>query len=68
MSYGMFFNYIAGFIPPTAGSACINGYDINTDMELVRDSIGLCPQHDVLFQTMTVREHLQFFAQVGRYI
>ena len=33
-------------------------------MRGVRESLGLCPQHDVLFDTLTVKEHLQFFAQV----
>jgi hypothetical protein len=28
----------------------------------VRDSMGVCPQHDVLFPELTVEEHLQLFA------
>ena len=27
----------------------------------VRESLGLCPQHDVLFDNLTVEEHLEFF-------
>ena len=27
-------------------------------------SSGLCPQHDVLFDTLTVREHLWFFGRL----
>uniref|UniRef100_K1QVF6 ATP-binding cassette sub-family A member 3 n=1 Tax=Magallana gigas TaxID=29159 RepID=K1QVF6_MAGGI len=30
----------------------------------VRKSLGLCPQHNILFDTLTVEEHLQFFAQL----
>jgi len=60
------FNFIAvGFIPPTQGSAIVNGYDINEDIANVRDSLGLCPQHDILFDDMTVEEHLYFFGKVG---
>ncbi|MGH0155462.1 UNVERIFIED_CONTAM: hypothetical protein FKN15_046681 [Acipenser sinensis] len=55
---------LTGLFPPTSGHAYINGYDICQDMTLIRRSLGLCPQHDVLFHSLTVQEHLQFFAQV----
>lgn len=53
-----------GLFPPSSGRAYINGYDICQDMALIRRSLGLCPQHDVLFDNLTVREHLLFYAQV----
>lgn len=34
-------------------------------MVLIRRSLGLCPQHDVLFDNMTVEEHLYFYAGVS---
>jgi len=34
-------------------------------MVLIRRSLGLCPQHDVLFDNMTVEEHLRFYAGVS---
>lgn len=34
-------------------------------MTLIRRSLGLCPQHDVLFDNLTVREHLLFYTQVN---
>lgn len=55
---------LPGLFPPTSGRAYINGYDICQDMTLIRRSLGLCPQHDVLFDNLTVREHLLFYAQV----
>uniref|UniRef100_A0A672IPT5 ABC transporter domain-containing protein n=1 Tax=Salarias fasciatus TaxID=181472 RepID=A0A672IPT5_SALFA len=55
---------LTGLFPPTSGRAYINGYDIIQDMNLIRRSLGLCPQHDVLFDNLTVREHLLFYAQV----
>lgn len=55
---------LAGLFPPTSGRAYINGFDICQDMALIRRSLGLCPQHDVLFDNLTVREHLLFYAQV----
>ncbi|XP_072337423.1 phospholipid-transporting ATPase ABCA3 isoform X1 [Scyliorhinus torazame] len=53
---------LTGLFPPTSGNAYINGYDICQDMPLVRQSLGLCPQHDVLFDDLTVEEHLFFFS------
>lgn len=35
--------------PPTYGTAKIYGRDIRTDMDLIRRSLGTCPQHNVLF-------------------
>uniref|UniRef100_A0A8C5GKB0 ABC transporter domain-containing protein n=1 Tax=Gouania willdenowi TaxID=441366 RepID=A0A8C5GKB0_GOUWI len=55
---------LTGLFPPTSGRAYINGYDICQDMPLIRRSLGLCPQHDVLFDNLTVVEHLLFYAQL----
>ncbi|KAK7485122.1 hypothetical protein BaRGS_00023662, partial [Batillaria attramentaria] len=55
---------LTGFIPPTSGTAYINDHDIRTDIDSVRDSLGLCPQHNILFGLLTVDEHLTFFAKL----
>ncbi|KAJ8317951.1 hypothetical protein KUTeg_003042 [Tegillarca granosa] len=34
------------------------------DIGNVRSSLGLCPQHDILFDSLTVEEHLTFFAKL----
>ena len=34
---------------PDSGHAPINGLDISTDMDEIRQSLGVCPQHNVLF-------------------
>ena len=52
---------LTGLFPPTSGSAHVNGKSILTGMDAIRDSLGLCPQHNVLFDRMTVKEHLEFF-------
>lgn len=49
---------------PTSGSVYINGYDIRDNLDKVRESLGLCPQHNLLFTDLTVLEHLVFFAMV----
>ncbi|XP_067683951.1 phospholipid-transporting ATPase ABCA3-like isoform X2 [Haliotis asinina] len=53
---------LTGFIPASGGTAIVNGYDINDDIQSVRQSLGLCPQHNILFDSLTVQEHLEFFA------
>ena len=52
---------LTGLYPPSSGSAHINGNSIITDMDAIRESLGLCPQHNVLFDRLTVKEHLDFF-------
>jgi ABC-type multidrug transport system ATPase subunit len=55
----------SGFIPPTSGTAYVDDKDIRTDIDGVRHSLGLCPQHNILFGSLTVKEHLIFFARVS---
>ncbi|XP_023336664.1 retinal-specific ATP-binding cassette transporter [Eurytemora carolleeae] len=55
---------LTGLYSPTAGRATINGFDISTNMSQVRESLGLCPQHNMLFEDLTVREHFVFFGML----
>ncbi|XP_045462662.1 phospholipid-transporting ATPase ABCA3-like isoform X2 [Harmonia axyridis] len=55
---------LTGMFPPTSGTAIINGFDIRTDMDGVRSSLGLCPQHNILFDELTVREHFYFYSKL----
>ncbi|XP_032674925.1 ATP-binding cassette sub-family A member 5-like isoform X2 [Odontomachus brunneus] len=60
------FNILTGLTAPTAGTALIFGYDVrdSNDMRAIRSMTGVCPQHDILFDLLTPREHLEFFAAV----
>ena len=55
---------ITGLFPPTSGDVYVNGHSVVTDIKRVRQSLGLCPQHNVLFDRLTVKEHLDFFIQL----
>uniref|UniRef100_A0A5F9C4S8 ABC transporter domain-containing protein n=1 Tax=Oryctolagus cuniculus TaxID=9986 RepID=A0A5F9C4S8_RABIT len=55
---------LTGLIPCSGGKAYINGYEISQDMAQIRKSMGWCPQHDILFDNLTVAEHLSFYAQL----
>ena len=53
-----------GLYTPMSGSATINGFDILTSMNEIRKSLGVCPQHNILFDRLTVNEHLNFFLRL----
>lgn len=40
---------LTGLFPPTAGTIYVKGMDIRTDMDIIRRTLGVCPQHNVLF-------------------
>ncbi|XP_054158739.1 phospholipid-transporting ATPase ABCA3-like [Oppia nitens] len=58
---------LTGLFPPSSGTALVNGYDIRKDMNRVRSSLGICPQFDVLFDELTVEEHLYFYCELKNY-
>ncbi|XP_017782555.1 PREDICTED: ATP-binding cassette sub-family A member 5-like [Nicrophorus vespilloides] len=60
------FNILTGLTAPTSGTAYIFGYDVRdpNDMDQIRRITGVCPQHDILFDNLTPKEHLEFFAAV----
>uniref|UniRef100_A0A6Q2ZEB5 P-type phospholipid transporter n=1 Tax=Esox lucius TaxID=8010 RepID=A0A6Q2ZEB5_ESOLU len=53
---------LTGMYPPTSGTAFINGRDIRTDMDIIRTSMGMCPQYNILFKHLTVEEHILFYS------
>lgn len=55
---------LTGMITPTSGTALVNGFNIRTHINDVRGSVGLCPQHNILFDELTVREHIIFYSRV----
>lgn len=48
----------------TRGSVTVAGYDITKQTRKARARLGLCPQHNVLFNELTVHEHLEFFSRI----
>lgn len=55
---------LSGMLRPTAGTAYIDGYDIITQADLVQKAIGICPQFDILWDDLTVNEHLRFYMRM----
>jgi ATP-binding cassette subfamily A (ABC1) protein 3 len=49
---------LTGLINSTGGNAEVFGIDLFEDMHEVRSFLGVCPQHDILFDLLTPEEHL----------
>eukprot|EP00850_Spirogloea_muscicola_P003309 SM000013S26478 [mRNA] locus=s13:611469:617905:+ [translate_table: standard] len=57
-------NMMIGFLPPTSGCAWIEGFSILEDMPSIYSIMGVCPQHDLLWEQLTAREHLLFYGRL----
>ncbi|VDL98056.1 unnamed protein product [Schistocephalus solidus] len=55
---------LTGIYKPTSGTAQIYGHDITKNMNVIRTFLGLCPQQNILFDYLTVEEHLRFYASI----
>ncbi|KAJ1559154.1 ATP-binding cassette sub- A member 5, partial [Nowakowskiella sp. JEL0078] len=56
---------LTGLEKATSGSAIIAGLEASPYFTpAIRQSIGLCPQHSVLWNRLTPREHLQVYAAI----
>jgi len=53
---------MTGLFGSTSGSTKVFGLDVQEDLEEVRKTMGICPQHDILFDNLTVKEHLEMYA------
>ncbi|POM66858.1 ABC Superfamily [Phytophthora palmivora] len=58
---------LTGMIAPSDGDASFRGMSLVHDMGEIRQSLGLCFQHDVLYSELTVEEHLLFYGRVKGY-
>ena len=59
-------NIMTGYLAATEGTVLINGHDIMKEPELAKKSIGYLPELPPLYMDMTVREYLQFVAELKK--
>ena len=59
---------ITGFLPPTDGTAVINGHDIVTDPIAAKRDLGYLPESAPSYRAMTVRDYLAFIAEVRGFV
>lgn len=59
-------NIITGYLPSTAGTVKIDGYDIMTHPNEVKKRIGYLPEAPPLYRDMTVTEFLKFVSNLKK--
>ena len=55
---------LAGFLPPSSGTARVAGYDILTNSLQVRRRIGYLPENVPLYTDMKMADYLDFVAEI----
>jgi len=55
---------LCGLSMPSSGEATIAGYDIYNEPESIKKNIGYMSQHFSLYQDLTIRENIRFYAGI----
>uniref|UniRef100_H3B2R0 ATP binding cassette subfamily A member 12 n=1 Tax=Latimeria chalumnae TaxID=7897 RepID=H3B2R0_LATCH len=55
---------LTGLFSYSSGSIFVDGKDIQTDLDSIRKSMGVCMQYDVLFGYLTIEEHLLLYGHM----
>ncbi len=58
------FRMLTTLLIPDGGSATVNKLDVVRDYELIRQQVGYMPGKFSLYQDLTVKENLEFFAAI----
>ncbi len=57
-------NILNGILKPTAGTAIVGGYDVQTNLREVKALIGVCPQEAAVFRFLNARENIELFGKL----
>jgi ABC-2 type transport system ATP-binding protein len=55
---------LCSLLEPTAGSACVAGYDVTKDATKMKEHIGVCPQEAAVFKFLTGRENIELLGNL----
>lgn len=54
---------LIGLFKASGGTAFIDGLNLTDDIQRIHTIMGVCPQHDVLWDNLTGEEHLLFYGR-----
>jgi len=54
-------NILSGLLIPTEGTAIVGGYDVNKELNAIKELIGVCPQEAAIYKFLTGKENLELF-------
>ena len=55
---------LCGLTKKTSGSVLINNFDLDKDLDKIKEIIDISPQETAVANNLTVKENLEFFANV----
>jgi ABC-2 type transport system ATP-binding protein len=55
---------LCGLLDPTSGSVTVDGHNVRLEIEFIKDRIGYMPQRSGLYVDLTVRENMDFYADL----
>lgn len=59
-----FFSMLTGIYEPSSGEAWVGGHSIKENIAKVQELVGYCPQFDLLWEELSVEEHLYFYSRL----
>ncbi|CAF1010697.1 unnamed protein product, partial [Didymodactylos carnosus] len=54
----------AGMLESDNGDITVDGMNITSNIQNIRKKIGFCPQYDILYDELSVKEHLELIAKM----
>lgn len=55
---------LCGLTKKTSGSVLINGFNLDSDIDKIKEIIDISPQETAIAENLTVKENLEFFANI----
>jgi ABC-type multidrug transport system ATPase subunit len=55
---------LTGIYEPTSGNSWVGGKSILNSIDKVQELIGYCPQFDLLWNDLSVIDHLYFYSRL----
>lgn len=55
---------LCGLFPQSSGTVTVDGKDLNTELDSIKNMVGIVPQDIALYPTLTARENLEFYGSM----